>query len=203
MARITQKTKEETDTNIILAATELFSTLGYDKTKTKTIAQMCHIAEGTLFNYYPTKDDLLIAVFEHMTKQENMEIPKGLPLPMNLILAEMLFPIKQMTRIPKTFLLDLFISSIKLAKKKPRLFHKLAALDFKYIEKLKEKLDIYGDFDRFQITAQDVAEMMYAVVGGDFLIYLYTKEQSFEQFESKITPKIKALIEPYIGGHLT
>ena len=68
MARITQQNKEETRTSIIKEAYELFSDLGYSKTNTRTIAKKCNIAEGTIFNYFDTKDDILIAVFEDLSK---------------------------------------------------------------------------------------------------------------------------------------
>ena len=199
MARITNEIKIETKENIINAATELFATHGFDKTKTKTIAQLCHIAEGPLFNYFPTKDDLLIAVFEHMAKKSDESQYDNLPRPIDIIMATILEPIRQMNKIPKGFLLDLLISSIKIAKKKPKIFHKLTELDFNYIEQLKIKLDIYGEFENHSISSLDLAEMIYGVVATDFILYLYTKEYTYETFEVKAKTKLQALINPYLS----
>jgi AcrR family transcriptional regulator len=68
LSRVTQMIKEETRQCIIEEAQKMFIEIGFDKTKTKIIAKNCHIAEGTLFNYFKTKDELLIAVFETMAE---------------------------------------------------------------------------------------------------------------------------------------
>jgi AcrR family transcriptional regulator len=198
MSRITQELKTETKDNIIKAATLLFQKNGFDKTKTKAIAQACNIAEGTLFNYFPTKDDLLIAVFENMAKSVDHFDTNQLPNVLEQLIYFSLEPIKQMHKIPKSLLLDLLISSIKIAKKKPKLFNKLAELDIKYIDKLKDKLDIYGDFSNKEITSKDLAEMIYSIVATDFMLYLYQNAENYEDYVNKIKPKLKVLIKPYL-----
>ncbi len=52
--------KEKTRKNILRAALELFSKKGFFKTTTKQISDKAKIAEGTLFNYFKTKDDLAL-----------------------------------------------------------------------------------------------------------------------------------------------
>lgn len=198
MSRITKELKSETERNIIEAATSLFQTLGFQKTTTKRIAKACSIAEGTLFNYFPTKDDLLIAVFEDMAKNENEEAIESMPQPIDQIIALALDPFRRMSRIPRTFLMDILISSLKLIKKKPKLFHRLAKLDFDYMEKIKDKLDHYGDFENREITAGDLAEMVYGVVFMRFLIQVYQSDPDFETFKEDITSKLIELITPYL-----
>lgn len=51
-----------TEEKIILAATKLFSSKGYDATKTKEIAATAGISEVTLFKYFPSKKDLYLKV---------------------------------------------------------------------------------------------------------------------------------------------
>jgi AcrR family transcriptional regulator len=50
--------------HILETALKLFARHGFDGTSTKQIAQAAGIAEGLIFHYFPTKDDLLSAVFE-------------------------------------------------------------------------------------------------------------------------------------------
>jgi AcrR family transcriptional regulator len=52
--------KEKTRRNILRAALELFSRKGFFKTTTRQISDKAKIAEGTLFNYFKTKDDLAL-----------------------------------------------------------------------------------------------------------------------------------------------
>jgi len=56
--------KETTRANIVRAALELFQSKGFDRTTTKAIARKARIAEGTVFNYFPTKEDIALYFFQ-------------------------------------------------------------------------------------------------------------------------------------------
>src|SRR4030095_1581823 len=56
--------KERTKREILRAALELFSKKGFFRTTTKQISDKAGIAEGTLFNYFKTKEDLALYFFE-------------------------------------------------------------------------------------------------------------------------------------------
>lgn len=56
--------KEKTQNAILRAALELFAKKGFHRTTTKEISRRAGIAEGTLFNYFPTKEDLALYFFE-------------------------------------------------------------------------------------------------------------------------------------------
>ncbi len=58
----------------LLAALKLFSTQGYDKTSTVQIAQDAGISQATVFKYFPTKQDLLLAVIEPIGKQMGTDL---------------------------------------------------------------------------------------------------------------------------------
>ena len=55
--------KADTRARIVAAALALFRTRGFDATTTKTIARKAGIAEGTVFNYFPTKEDIALHFF--------------------------------------------------------------------------------------------------------------------------------------------
>ena len=56
--------KEQTKARILKAALELFRKKGFHNTTTKEISQKAKIAEGTLFNYFKTKEDLALYFYE-------------------------------------------------------------------------------------------------------------------------------------------
>lgn len=56
--------KEATRRRVLDAALELFEKKGYDATTTKAIAQRAGVAEGTVFNYFETKDDIALYFLE-------------------------------------------------------------------------------------------------------------------------------------------
>jgi AcrR family transcriptional regulator len=59
------KNKEKTRKAILKAALELFAEQGFYRTTTKAISRKAGIAEGTLFNYFETKEDLALYFFEN------------------------------------------------------------------------------------------------------------------------------------------
>src|SRR5690242_7254063 len=58
------KNKENTKRAILRAALGLFAEKGFYRTTTKAISRKAGIAEGTLFNYFETKEDLALYFFE-------------------------------------------------------------------------------------------------------------------------------------------
>ena len=63
-SRTRDEKKETTRRRIVAAALALFEAKGFEHTTTKAIAQRAKIAEGTVFNYFPTKDDIALYFFE-------------------------------------------------------------------------------------------------------------------------------------------
>lgn len=198
MARITKELKEDTEACIIEAATKSFIEHGFEKTKTKAIATHCHIAEGTLFNYFKTKDDLLVKVFETLATDSHESLTTPSISPMDYLLDLCFSPLRQMNKIPKGFMLDLLMSSMKLAKKKPHLFHRLLALDKKYLETLEANLVRYCEFPEKGITSSDLSSMIYAILAADYFMYLYLSDQDEKAFIAHVSPKLRALITPYL-----
>jgi AcrR family transcriptional regulator len=63
-----QKKKELTRERILQAALELFREKGLEGTTTKEISRRAGVAEGTLFNYFKTKEDLALYFFQKETE---------------------------------------------------------------------------------------------------------------------------------------
>jgi len=56
--------KEKTKQAILAAALKLFAEKGFYNTSTRAISRKAGIAEGTLFNYFETKEDLALYFFD-------------------------------------------------------------------------------------------------------------------------------------------
>jgi AcrR family transcriptional regulator len=63
-----EKNKEQTKERILRAALQLFKEKGLEGTTTKEISKRSGIAEGTLFNYFKTKEDLALYFFQKETE---------------------------------------------------------------------------------------------------------------------------------------
>jgi AcrR family transcriptional regulator len=60
--RVTAETKAETRQQILAAARQLFAAGGYEASTTRGIADAAGIANGTLFNYFATKEAILASL---------------------------------------------------------------------------------------------------------------------------------------------
>ena len=56
--------KEAVQKRIVDAALALFQSKGFDQTTTRQIARKAKLAEGTIFNYFETKEDVALHFFE-------------------------------------------------------------------------------------------------------------------------------------------
>jgi AcrR family transcriptional regulator len=54
------RNKETKKSRIVAAALALFQVKGFDATTTRAIARRARVAEGTVFNYFPTKEDIAL-----------------------------------------------------------------------------------------------------------------------------------------------
>jgi AcrR family transcriptional regulator len=61
--------KEAIRKRIVTAALNLFQTKGFEATTTRAIARKAGIAEGTVFNYFKTKEDIALHFFEQEVDQ--------------------------------------------------------------------------------------------------------------------------------------
>jgi AcrR family transcriptional regulator len=84
--------KEKTKKAILAAALKLFAEKGFYNTSTRAISRKAGIAEGTLFNYFETKEDLALYFFER-EMVEVIEWYEGNPRMKRAALPEKLFAI--------------------------------------------------------------------------------------------------------------
>jgi len=200
MARITLENKEETKAAIIKESMKLFSDFGYAKTNTKTIAQRCNIAEGTIFNYFATKDDILMAVFDDLSiRSDFTEMPSSIH-PIDKIIDVFIIPLRKLNRIPKQFVMDIIISAMKLSRKNNTLLHKLLTLDMSYVKKAEEQMSASLTFEKYEMNAQMLSEILYAAVATEYLLYIFTETIPYTTFENSVSNKLRILLEPYHNG---
>jgi AcrR family transcriptional regulator len=62
MSETRQNRQADRRQRILAAALDLFAQQGFHRTSTRQIAQAAGVAEGSIFNHFPTKKDLLVAV---------------------------------------------------------------------------------------------------------------------------------------------
>jgi AcrR family transcriptional regulator len=69
MTETRQDRQAERRERILAAALELFVQQGFHQTSTRQIAQAAGVAEGSIFNHFPTKKDLLVAAMAQIVDE--------------------------------------------------------------------------------------------------------------------------------------
>ncbi len=75
--RVTEKTKQKTRQRILDAARKLFCSKGFNKTTTRDLAAEASIATGTLFNYFPSKEHLALAIIDFSLEAAGKEFAES------------------------------------------------------------------------------------------------------------------------------
>jgi AcrR family transcriptional regulator len=70
LAGIREVKKQQTRAAILAEASRLFEQNGYEKTTLADIARDAKIGVGTVYNYFPSKPDLLLGIFDQGLDQE-------------------------------------------------------------------------------------------------------------------------------------
>ena len=68
---------------IVKAAADLFAAKGFHRTTTKEIAEAADIAEGTLYNYFDSKDDILAGVLTKLIESQQPYFLSSEPVSMD------------------------------------------------------------------------------------------------------------------------
>jgi AcrR family transcriptional regulator len=136
--------KEVTRERIVTAALGLFQSKGFDATTTKEIARKAGIAEGTVFNYFTTKDDIALHFFE-MEVDRAIETVRKKPRLRTAPLDEKLFALveAQLAYLApyESFIGSAFLEALKPSSPLGVFSHKASALRHRYLGFVQELLE--------------------------------------------------------------
>ncbi|MGE5252207.1 MAG: TetR/AcrR family transcriptional regulator [Bacteroidota bacterium] len=168
---------EERKGQIISAAEEVFTQKGFDQARMDDIAKATGLGKGTLYLYFKSKDELIIAILDRMFQHEFRQFK-------NLNLTEM-GAIDAISKITDVLTKDV----LGLQRLIPIVYQFLAlAFRNKYVQlSLKKYINGYVDVlipiiqhgidsgEFRQVDAREVAIAMGAMLEGTLLLWVYDK----------------------------
>jgi AcrR family transcriptional regulator len=136
--------KETTRSRIVAAALTLFQVKGFDATTTKAIARKARVAEGTVFNYFPTKEDIALYFLEQEVEQAMAAVRANARL-RKAPLEEKLFVLVQ-TQLEfltphERFIGSAFVHALMPGSKLGLFSPSAQALQFRYLAFVQELVD--------------------------------------------------------------
>ena len=186
---------EERTSQIITAAEDVFTKKGFAEARMDDIAEETGLSKGTLYNYFKSKDDLIIAILDRIFQREFRAFEQN-----------------DLSTMGATETIDLFVDTvakdIKLMLKLMPVAYEFLALAFrnKTVQKaLKVYVNRYMDIlvpiiesgidsgEFKEVDPKEVAIAMGAILEGTILIWVYDK--SLVNPEVNIRSGIKLLLE--------
>jgi AcrR family transcriptional regulator len=168
---------DERKTQIINAAEDVFTQKGFDEARMDDIAKETGLSKGTLYLYFKSKDDLIIAILDRMFQREFKQFE-------NLRLDDQ-SAVDTIWKITNLLTTDI----LRMLRLIPIVYQFLAlAFRNKYVQTALKKyvnryLDVLipivqrgidsGEFR--QVDAREVAVAMGAVMEGTLLLWVYDK----------------------------
>ncbi|MFN8428194.1 MAG: TetR/AcrR family transcriptional regulator [Anaerolineales bacterium] len=186
---------DERKAQIINAAEDVFTQKGFNEARMDDIADKTGLSKGTLYLYFKSKDDLIIAILDRMFRRE-MKQMEGLDQA-GLSAADAIW---KMTEAVTNNILG-FVRLVPIV-------YQFLALAFrnKYVQKaLKKYINQYidmitpiieqgiksGEFRK--VNAREVAIAMSAIIEGTLLLWVYDRD--LVEPEKHIRSGVKLLLE--------
>ena len=138
------QSKEAIRKRIVTAALSLFQTKGFDATTTKAIARKAGIAEGTVFNYFKTKEDIALHFFELEVDQAIASVrdnPRLRKAPLEEKLFTLVHSQLEFLAPYERFIGAAFIHALKPASPLGIFSHRAQELRHRYVGFVQELLD--------------------------------------------------------------
>src|SRR5216110_2271669 len=129
---------------IVTAALSLFQTKGFDATTTKAIARKAGIAEGTVFNYFRTKEAIALHFFEQEVDQAIASVrenPRLRKAPLEEKLFALVHAQLEFLAPYEKFIGAAFIHALKPASPLGIFSHRAQELRHRYVGFVQELLD--------------------------------------------------------------
>ncbi|MBI9015274.1 MAG: TetR/AcrR family transcriptional regulator [Clostridiales bacterium] len=201
MARISKEQREIIRQDIIETSRQLFIEEGYSQTSTKKIAKKVGVAEGTIFNYFQTKSDILLEVITGEMDPKLYGTPE-VDNQTDLIEIYLDYYKKVMNPIinmPKKIMMDIFLALFKVSKTAPTIMQQFAAVDFRFIDVLEEMTEkLQSKHLLKQCDKRLLAESLYSDIMYSYMIYLYDKNMSQIECYKLIDNKLRFTLTPFI-----
>ena len=189
-----EKQKKETRREIINSAQEIFSEEKYEKATISEIAARSGVAEGTIYNYFSSKGEILITIFSQMFFQESYEF-KEIHEQSDVeseIINFLDFYLNRLKSLDKALLREAFSLQLKYKHQDKQVFKTFDKMDQKiigeiktFLIRLKEKNILAQDTD-----IKNFVEVCYAVFRYNYSDFLMDPDKSYEIFFRELKEKI-------------
>ena len=201
-----ERKKQQAQSNIVNAAKDVFIQAGYTNAKMFDIASKADVGVGTIYNYYPSKGDLLIAVFAEELKQLSKEDTDGQSYIDNVIDAIVQFfekAVKPLNNYPKHFMREIFgvvagniAESETIRENFVQLVQQFMQHIGDFLETSKDNGNIRSDLDVEQAVTN-----IYSIFAVQFLNFCYSEHMTLDTLLSQVRMQVEFALADKLAGN--
>ncbi|MFC2064014.1 TetR/AcrR family transcriptional regulator [Chloroflexota bacterium] len=197
-----QNVSAERTNQILVAAEEVFTAKGLDKSRMEDIAQRTGLSKGTLYLYFKSKEDLIIAIFDRifggLFQQDKSQTTRQVSA-VEAIRAFTDEAIKDYLRV--LFMFPVAYEFLSLAFRNASVQKALKRYFNNYMDTLVPIIQTGVDTGEFRLVdPEEVAMAAGAIIEGTILLWAY--DRSRVDPETHIRSSINLLIEGIRSGKL-
>ena len=155
-----ERKKQKTREAIQRAALRLFSKQGYDETTVEDIAEAAEISPSTFFNYFPTKEDVVLYdMYDPMTIEMILKRPKDEPL--NTVAREVLQAMGELFERDKDMMLERSKLFMEVPELRARMWDELERTQNLFAQVLAERTRRRVDDFELRVTTRIFVAALY------------------------------------------
>ncbi len=196
MKDLREKKKTETRARILAVAAEMFRRKGYAGATTSGIADLAGIAEGTIFNYFSSKAEILVSLFYRAFLREPYAFETDQAGDLTDLIARFLdYHLSPAREMDKALLREVLSIGYRSTREGAFIFAKMQDMDREiarglggYLSRLQEERVIRDDVD-----VEAFLEVGYAVVMYLFSRYVMLEELSYDDLMRQVREKLDIL----------
>jgi len=200
MAGLREKKKRQREKRIFSTAIVLFNKKGFENTTMKEIAGKAELGVGTLYNYFSSKNDLLITISLKLI-EEKIEKSKNF---FKEIIESDYEPKKIIEKVAKYFIEFLFVFNKQLWGKmlsaffsSSRLLDSGVSMDMKVIALIEEILKSLKANKQIsaETNIQAAAFAVYSMVMFQFMAFIFMKDMKKQDLYKAVESQINLLFK--------
>lgn len=195
MTGLREEKKHQNQMRIIKEAEKSFSEIGYQETKMADIAKEAKVGTGTIYNYYPSKGTLLLAVFEsefvRLKRDKNIDFSlEGEDVVREIIKFLKIF-MSFFTEFPKSFWKEIIHVMTADADESIGIRRGLFGLDEEMMTHLKITIDNYTDCFKVPVDSNQATQAIYSTVMMQAMLFIYDEKMTYEQLIRQINQQVE------------
>lgn len=193
-----ERKKARTRARLIQSARELFEADGVSATRMDAIAAHADVAAGTLYNYFPSKSALLVAICAEVLEDvmaRGAEIVADPPADPHVAITRLLGTYLDIApQIERGLLREVLAAAFALPPETLRGFIALDQRMMAQVHGLLRGLVARGDVRR-EVDLVAASTLLYAIVGTSFMAYAGMPEVSLDALRQMLNQQVSLLFD--------